>query len=303
MRLWIILPTGITDDRAYLLGYLRSKFDEIETCQVSRFADRVPSPSRRPHVILNLVSARSRALLDDIDAKARKFGVPLSPPAEGSWRAEDKRTYLEDYPDESPPTRIARSLEEVVAAREEFGGDIVVKDPFGDRGVGVERVRCDADLHLVQQLFSNSVCNTGDVIVQPYLSGFSKGDKRVVLQRMPDNSFQIIAHIFRKPPEGGWKSNIRSGGRVLRTDLTDAEIDLALTIAPRAGIDNVGFDIAEHDGRLYYIEHNQGYGGIIDFDLDRGARSVSLCADFLHHIARYGRPTGDPLSGWRPAAE
>jgi hypothetical protein len=48
--------------------------------------------------------------------------------------------------------------------------------------------------------------------------------------------------------------------------------------------------MAAHAGRLYYIEHNQGYGGIIDFDLQRDTRNVRHCADFLLHLARHGRP-------------
>lgn len=272
------------------MGYLKATFDEVVVSHAARTAEAVEAPPARPDVILNLVSSRSRALLADIEAKARALGVPVSPPAEGSWRTEDKRTYLEDFPDVSPPTLIARDLDEVRAAWQRFGGDVVVKDPMGDRGQGVERLRVEADLEIARTMLAGTICGTGELIVQPYMSGFAKGDKRIVLQRMPDNSFEIIAYFFRQPPVGGWKSNIRNGGISLPTRLTDAEAAFALDLAPRAGVDNVGLDVAEHDGRLYYIEHNQGYGGIIDFDLHWGVRSVRHCAAFLLHIARHGRP-------------
>jgi glutathione synthase/RimK-type ligase-like ATP-grasp enzyme len=251
----------------------------------------LPDPARRPDVILNLIGARNRALLDDIDEKARRYGAPLSPPSDGAWRTEDKRTYLVDYPDVSPPTRIARSMDDVKAALSVFG-TIVVKDPFGFRGMGVERIRNDADLWIAERLLANTVSGTHELIVQPFLSGFTKGDKRVILQRSPDNGFEIIGYILRKPPQDGWKSNIRGGGQVFRTELTEAEAAFALTIAPRTRIDNVTLDVGEHEGRLFYIEHNQGYGGIVDFDLDRSTRNVSRCADFLVHVAQHGRPDG-----------
>ena len=71
----------------------------------------------------------------------------------------------------------------------------------------------------------------------------------------------------------------------MRTELTEEEHKLAIELAPRTGIDNISFDFANHDGRLYCIEHNQGYGGIIDFDLDRGVRCVQKIGEFLMYLA------------------
>jgi glutathione synthase/RimK-type ligase-like ATP-grasp enzyme len=290
MRLWVIIPDeALTDDRAYLIGYLKGVFDEVETSRVVRTASHVPAPERQPHIILNLVGARNRLLLDSIDTLAQYYGIPVSPPSNSAWRTEDKRTYLVDFPDVSPPTRIARNLADVQAALCAFG-EIVVKDPFGFRGQGVEKISSEADLSIAERLLNSTVSGSRELVVQPFLAGFTKGDKRVIVQRAPDNSFEIIGYILRKPPPNGWKSNIRCGGRAFRTELTDAEAELALAIAPRTGIDNVTLDIAEHEGRIFYIEHNQGYGGIIDFDLDRGTKIVSRCAEFLLHAARYGHP-------------
>ena len=97
------------------------------------------------------------------------------------------------------------------------------------------------------------------------------------------------SYYLRKPPPGGWKSNIRGGGQVVHTVLTRSEAELALAIAPRAGLDNVSLDIGEHEGKIYLIETNLNYGGIIDFDLDRGTCNVRYCAEYLLHLARYGR--------------
>ncbi|MEM1233063.1 MAG: hypothetical protein AAGH70_02960 [Pseudomonadota bacterium] len=291
MKIWIILPDeALTDDRAYLVGFLKGAFETVWITRAARVAPDCPPPPGRPDVVLNLVSSRSPELLADIDRQAAAFGIPVSPPSRGSWRTEDKRTYLEDFPNDGPPTRVVGTMAELEEARRAFGGDVVVKDPFGDRGKGIERIRTTGDLPIAADIMQSTIRDTGELVVQPYFSGFSEGDKRIVLQRMPDNSFEITAYIGRVPPEGGWKSNIRAGGHSIRVDLTEEERAFALALAPRAGIDNVGLDIARHDGRLWHIEHNQGYGGIIDFDLDRDVSNVRRTAEFLLHIARHGRP-------------
>ena len=290
MRLWVILPEDrLTDDRSYLLGYLKSVFESIEISRANRLATTLGGPKKKPDLILNLVSARSLPLLETIDRYGEEFNVPVSPLSKAAWRTEDKRTYIEDFGNVSPPTLIASSLSQVEAAVETFDGDIVVKDPFSDRGNGVERSRSHDELSVADNMLKNSICGTGELIVQPYLHGFSDGDKRIIAQRNPKNQFDIIAYIRRKPPEGEWKSNLRSGGVCMPASLNEEEREFALEVASRAGVDNVCMDIARHEGRLYYIEHNQGFGGIIDFDLEREARSVEKVGEFLLHLAKYGR--------------
>lgn len=290
VKIWAIVPDeSLPDDRAYLIGFLKACFEKVMVTRALRTALSCEAPDEKPDVVLNLVSARSLDLLKDIDEKAAEWNVPVSPPSHGSFRTEDKRTYLEDFPDVSPPTRIIGSLAELEAVRTEFGGDVVVKEPFGYRGTGVERIAGTEHYGLAENLLKNGYCNTGQLVVQPYYSGFSTGDKRILLQRRPDDSFEIAAFFTRVPPPGGWKSNLRGGGRSVETKLSDAERAFVTELAPRGGIDNISFDIGEHEGRLWYIEHNQGYGGIVDYDLDFDTCNVKLTAEFLRHIAKHGR--------------
>lgn len=289
MRLWAILPADpLTDDRAYLLGHLKGRFDAIETSFVDRQADGIAAPEHRPDLILNQAGGRSAALLAAIDAIADRFGVPVSQPSAAAARADDKRGYITDFPDVSPPTRVARNLDDVRAALGEFGA-IVVKDPLGMRGKGVERICGEDELGIAADLFEHTTGDIHELVVQPFLSGFSNGDKRIIVQKMPEGDYRIVGQILRKPKPGEWKSSLRSGAQAMRTDLSDAERRLALEIAPRTGLDNATLDVGEHDGKLYYIEHNQGYGGIVDYDLDRGGDCVRACGDFLVHLARNGR--------------
>ena len=301
MRLWIIMPSEpITDDRAYVFGSLQHAFEDVMVTLVPRDASESPPPPRPPHAVLNIVSTHSRALLESIGSHAHDAGAALSSPTRAAWRAEDKRTYLEDYADISPLTRIARTLDDVRTAFEEFGGDIVVKDPFGMRGRGTERISSELDLPIASKVAENAVGPTRELIVQPFMHGFAKGDKRIITQRAPDGRIEIIGQIMRRPPPDSWKCNIRAGGLVEQTDLTDDERAIALEVAARSGLDNTTMDIAEHEGRLYYIEHNAAFGGIIDYDIGRNARSVEKICAFLRHIAENGRPDDPPAPASPP---
>lgn len=308
LRLWIITPSEpITDDRAYMCGYLKHVFEDVMVTRVARDAIESPPPPRPPHAVLSIVSTHSHALLESIESHAHDAGAALSSPTRAAWRAEDKRTYVEDFADISPPTRIARTLDDVRAAFEEFGADIVVKDPFGMRGRGTERISSEGDLVIAEKVAENAVGPTRELIVQPFMHGFATGDKRIITQKAPDGRIEIIAHIMRRPPPGSWKCNIRSGGVVEQTDLTDAERAIALEVAARTGLDNTAMDIGEHEGRLYYIEHNNSAGGIIDYDLGRDERGVEKIGAFLRHLAENGRPDDTPATeagtGKRPSGE
>jgi glutathione synthase/RimK-type ligase-like ATP-grasp enzyme len=295
LRLWIVMPSDpITDDRAYVAGYLKHVFEDVMVSRVSRDAAALTPPPRQPHAVLNMMSTRNKALLESIESHASEAGAALSSPTWAAWNADDKRTYVEHFADVSPPTRIARTLEDVHAAFVEFGGDIVVKDPFGFRGQGVERISSESDLSIAEQVAANAVGPTRELVVQPFMSGFATGDKRIITQKAPDGRIEIIAYIMRRPPPGNWKCNIRSGGVVEQTELTDAERAIALEVGARSGLDNTAMDIAEHEGRLYYIEHNNAAGGIIDYDLGRDERGVEKIGAFLRHIAEHGRSADMP---------
>jgi hypothetical protein len=295
LRLWIITPNDpFTDDRAYVFGYLKHVFDDVVVTRVQRDAIGSPPPPRPPHAVLNVSLSRSYSLLESIESHARDAGAALSSPTRAAWRAEDKRTYLEDFGDISPPTRIARTLDDVHTMFEEFGGDIVVKDPFGERGRGTERISSERDLVIAEEVARHAVGPTRELIVQPFMHGFTQGDKRIITQKTPDGRIEIIGHIMRRPRSGDWKCNLSSGGQLELTDLTDDERSIALEVAKRSELDNTAMDIAEHEGRLYYIEHNAAFGGIIDHDLGRNERGVEKIGAFLRHIAEYGRPDDAP---------
>ncbi len=290
MNLWILLPDEpIPDDRAYLIGYLQTIFDRVTVSFLDRKAEAIPDPDPRPDLILNLLSAKRRETLEAIDAVTTRLGIPVSPRSDKAWRSEDKRTYIEGFPEACPPTRVVRNRDQLAEAFAEFGGDIVVKDPLNHAGDGVERIADESDFPLAEGLLERDIGGFGEVIVQPYLSGFTDGDKRVLLQRTVEGSYKIIGQYLRVPAPGGWKSNIKSGGRIFPVDLTEAEAEFAMKIAEKAGLDNLSLDIGTHEGTIYLIETNMNYGGLVDVDLYGGHAHVRDCGAYLLHLAQTGR--------------
>jgi glutathione synthase/RimK-type ligase-like ATP-grasp enzyme len=295
VRAWILFPIEPpTDDRAYLLGHLMAIFDRLTISRVGMFDERAPEAPDGIDLIIGWTRTRNRRILDHLDEMAGELGIPISNPAGPMWRAIDKRCYLEDYLEFIPRTLIADDMTELRRAWDALGGDVVVKDPFGDRGQEVERVRSKADFALAERLLAASP--SGEVVVQEYCAGFAKGDKRILMHRAAEGGWEIIGQFRRIPPAGEWKSNLRHGGRAERCELTDEEIRLAHRVAEISGLDYIGLDVGEHEGRNLLIETNQAPGGLIDYDLDRGARGIEKVGRFLRHLAVHGRHEGVGLS-------
>ena len=161
------------------------------------------------------------------------------------------------------------------------------QNPFGVRGEGVERVRCTGDLVHAEALLAGSPC--GEVVVQEFCAGFARGDVRISMIRSARGGHEVIAWYRRVPAAGAWKCNLSSGGRLQRCELDEAAIDLAHKVAAIAGLDYLGIDIGVDDGRTLVIETNHGIAGLIDFDVDRNARSMAAVGRFVIDLARHGR--------------
>ena len=289
-RLWILIANGrLSEDRAYVLGHLKSRFADVEVTRVARDAAAVPRPSRRPGVILNLIGAWRKSLLDDVDRTGVEFGAPVYQSGAATWRATDKRTYLRDYGDAAPASRIARGPVDVEAARLALGGDVVVKDPFGGHGVGIARLRSPADLPIVARILAEARTDCGDLIVQRYLEGLVENEHRVVVGRTPGGGHEIIAAFRRRAAPGSVCGNVSQGGGVAPAELTDAARAFALDMARRSDLDATALDIAEHGGRFWFIEHNVSFGGIIDHDLMHGIANVARIGDAIEALAVGGR--------------
>lgn len=290
MRLWILsTPTPTSEDTAYLIGRATSRSTKVLVSEVPPTAkEPPPAPEEEIDVILNRSFIPRPGFLRQLDAIAAERGVPLTNPGAASARACDKRSYLEDFPDLAPRSGIARSLEDVLAFRQQWDAEVVLKDPFGKHGKDIIRFRGAQDRDEAADLLGR-MDNAG-VVAQIFCSGFVAGDKRIILHRDSGVGFTLAAWFKRVPQEGGWKSNVSAGGRIEPCELEKQEVDLAMEVADRAGLDCIGIDVAWHDGRCLLIETNAYTGGHINFDTDRRAHSGDDFAAMIRRLAEAGRP-------------
>ena len=143
------------------------------------------------------------------------------------------------FPDLTPPTMIARDLDEIRAFKARHG-DIILKPLYGNGGAGVFRLDpSDRNLASLHEMFTG--LSREPVIVQKYLPAVSNGDKRVILV-----DGEPVGAINRIPAEGETRSNLHVGGRADRVGLTARDREICAAIGPllrEKGQIFVGIDI------------------------------------------------------------
>lgn len=151
-----------------------------------------------------------------------------------------------DFPDLTPPTMIARDLDELKAFRARHG-DVILKPLYGNGGAGVFLLReGDSNLNSLHELFSG--INREPLIMQKFLPIVSEGDKRVILV-----DGEPIGAINRVPAKGETRSNMHVGGKPEPVELTARDREICAAIGPRlkehgqifVGIDVIGDYLTE----------------------------------------------------------
>ncbi|MEM6636611.1 MAG: glutathione synthase [Pseudomonadota bacterium] len=150
------------------------------------------------------------------------------------------------FPDLTPKTMIARSLESLKAFKEAYG-DIILKPLYGNGGAGVFRLtREDRNLASLHELFSG--LSREPLIAQQFLPDVENGDKRIILV-----DGEAVGAINRIPAAGETRSNMHVGGRPEPVGLTDRDREICAAIGPTlrengqvfVGIDVIGDYLTE----------------------------------------------------------
>ncbi|ABV94562.1 glutathione synthetase [Dinoroseobacter shibae DFL 12 = DSM 16493] len=129
------------------------------------------------------------------------------------------------FPDLTPPTMIARNLDDLKKFKAEFG-DVILKPLYGNGGAGVFRLTPeDRNLNSLHELFS--AINREPLIMQQFLPDVARGDKRIILV---DGA--PIGAINRVPAAGETRSNMHVGGRPEPVTLTDRDREICDRIGP-----------------------------------------------------------------------
>lgn len=150
------------------------------------------------------------------------------------------------FPELTPPTMIARDIENLKMFKERHG-DIILKPLYGNGGAGVFRLdAADRNLNSLHELFST--INREPLIAQKFLPAVQKGDKRIILI-----DGEPVGAINRIPAKGETRSNMHVGGRAEKVGLTARDEEICAAIGPLlrekgqifVGIDVIGDYLTE----------------------------------------------------------
>ena len=145
-----------------------------------------------------------------------------------------------------PRTRVfyGRQSQQILA---HFSYPFVAKKARGSaRGQGVYLIQGPGDLQAY-------LARHQPAYIQEYLP--IAGDVRVVVI-----SFEPVCAYWRLPPAGEFRSNVARGARVEFAGVPGAAVELAVETARLANLDEVGLDVAMHQGSPYVLEFNVKYG-------------------------------------------
>ncbi|WP_326522804.1 glutathione synthase [Sphingomonas sp.] len=156
-----------------------------------------------------------------------------------SVRNAPEKVWVLDFARFMPPTLVTRSIDEARAFLAEHG-EVVVKPLHGNGGKAIFKVGADgANLSSLIEVFNTAYREPH--MVQAFLPGVAKGDKRIVLI---DGA--VAGAVNRLPGEGEIRSNLAVGGTAAKTELTAREREICDALGPelkRRGLIFVGIDV------------------------------------------------------------
>jgi len=140
-------------------------------------------------------------------------------------RNHPEKLLVLQFPQLTPPTMIARNLDDIRAFKHRHG-DIILKPLYGNGGAGVFRLDAgDRNLASLHEMFTGF--SREPLIVQKFLPAVSRGDKRVILV-----DGEPVGAINRVPAEGETRSNLHVGGRAEKIALTVRDREICAAIGP-----------------------------------------------------------------------
>ncbi len=154
-------------------------------------------------------------------------------------RNAPEKLFVLDFLDLMPPTLVTRSLADVQAFRAEYK-DIIVKPLYGNGGASVFRLKPeDSNLGSLVEMFQ--AVFREPFMVQQYRPEVRAGDKRIILV-----DGEVAGAINRVPAEGETRSNMHVGGKPVKTELTDRDLEICRRLGPelkRRGLLFTGIDV------------------------------------------------------------
>ncbi len=155
-------------------------------------------------------------------------------------RDSNEKLYSLHFSDFTPATLVTKSMEQLKIFVKEAGGQIVIKplDGFGGEGIFVVK---EGDFN--SNVIIESITNFGStyVMAQKFIENVADGDKRVIMI-----NGEPIGSVLRVAAKGEFRSNFHSGGKPVKTELTEKDIEICNAVKPKLLEDKlyfVGIDI------------------------------------------------------------
>ncbi|HWK34718.1 glutathione synthase [Sphingomonas sp.] len=192
-----------------------------------------------------------------------------------SVRNAPEKLWVLDFARFMPPTLVTRSVDEARAFLATHG-EIVIKPLHGNGGKAIFKIGSDgANLSSLIEVFNTAYREPH--MVQAFLPGVVKGDKRIVLV-----DGEVAGAVNRIPGEGEIRSNLAVGGTAARTELTPREQEICAALAPELkarGLIFVGIDVI---GGEWLTEINvTSPTGIVAIDRFNGTDTAAMIWDAI----------------------
>lgn len=243
----------------------------VETCEVADLGQRGGAPFVRAAVTCAggeewaQVEAARVAPLADYDAvwmrkdppldDAYLFATLLMSRAAGpvmvndpaALRDANEKLFALEFPELCPTTLVSRSVADLLAFREELGGEMIVKPLDGNGGRDVFHVtRGDRNARAIVEAGTDHGRRL--LMAQQYLPAVRDGDKRIILIEG-----EPAGAVLRVPAPDDARANLHVGGRAEHAELTERDREICARIGPRlrskgiifAGIDVLGEHLTE----------------------------------------------------------
>jgi glutathione synthase len=150
-------------------------------------------------------------------------------------RDANEKIYAVHFARHMPRSLVTSDPARVFEFLRELGGKAVIKPLFGAGGQGVMLLD-DADRNKKAIVEMHTAEGHDQVMIQEYLPGVTKGDKRILLLMG-----QVLGAINRVPRADDLRSNIHVGGRVEPCEVTPKERAVVADMAARLEADGLFF--------------------------------------------------------------
>jgi glutathione synthase len=156
-------------------------------------------------------------------------------------REANEKLYAHHFPEIVPSTIMTSHKDEVLQFLSDVGGKAVIKPIDGHGGEGVFLLS-QGDSNLNGLIESVTHLGSRNAIVQALIPEvYDEGDKRILLV-----DGELLGVVARVPAKGDLRSNVHVGGSAAPAEVSDADLKIIETIAPRLRADGlffVGLDV------------------------------------------------------------